>query len=145
MADARTKRIDLAARLYGAAKALTTTKHISLGDLTYNVRDAEGQGWTGPAVRQWSNGVAALNSALAEYEAATIAADTRISVVDVKDPGPNDIETTWGEFVGANPEAPEEIGQRLSEDGVAVLGGGASAAFRITIIDTAKPEGGSNG
>ena len=52
--------------LLEAARMLNDCLHIDLGDLTYLVREREGQGWDGPAVSQWSDGVTRLRSAIAK-------------------------------------------------------------------------------
>jgi hypothetical protein len=54
-----------APRLYGALKALLSSKHVSLGDLVYQVREREGLGWEGPAVKAWSDAVVEAEAALA--------------------------------------------------------------------------------
>lgn len=45
-------------------KGLTTNPHLDLGDLVYDIREREGEGWDGPAVAMWSNAVMAANVAL---------------------------------------------------------------------------------
>ncbi len=37
--------------------AISTNPHINLGDLVYKVREEEGKGWDGPAVKTWSEAV----------------------------------------------------------------------------------------
>lgn len=56
------------AELLQALRAITSNKHISLGDLIYQVRDAEGLGWDGPQVTQWSNAVATIDALLLKYK-----------------------------------------------------------------------------
>jgi hypothetical protein len=51
-------------QLRGALVALTTCPHLDLGDLIYKVRDSEGEGWDGPAVRHWSKAVTDAQEAL---------------------------------------------------------------------------------
>lgn len=46
-------------------RALTTNPHVDLGDLVYQVRDQEGQGWDGPATKAWSDAVAAARTLVA--------------------------------------------------------------------------------
>lgn len=36
-------------------KRLGEVEHISLGDLVYNIREREGEGWEGPAVVAWGS------------------------------------------------------------------------------------------
>lgn len=47
-----------------ALRVLTSNPHLSLGDLVYNVRDRELQGWEGSAVIAWSNAVTSANDVL---------------------------------------------------------------------------------
>lgn len=51
-----------------AVKMLTTCPDINLGDLVYKVRECEGKGWDGPSVKQWSNGVGAVDKAMKKAE-----------------------------------------------------------------------------
>lgn len=51
-------------RLLAALHALTTAKYVSLGDLVYDVREREGLGWDGPAVKAWSDAVTEANAAI---------------------------------------------------------------------------------
>lgn len=54
-----------------ALRALMTHPHLCLGDLIYEVRESEGEGWDGPGVKLWSDTVVAaekLLNALAEEE-----------------------------------------------------------------------------
>lgn len=53
------------AELTKALRGLMNAKHVSLGDLVYDVREREGQGWDGPAVVAWSNAVDAAAKAVA--------------------------------------------------------------------------------
>lgn len=57
---------DLQSELLAALVALTTNEHINLGDLVYTVRDNEGLGWEGPAVKAWSDAVMAAKAAIAK-------------------------------------------------------------------------------
>lgn len=59
------------ARLAGAAPellaallALTSNPHIALEDLVYRVREVEGEGWDGPAVKAWIEAVTAARAAI---------------------------------------------------------------------------------
>lgn len=47
-----------------ALRALSANPCLNLGDLVYQVRDRELQGWEGPAVIAWSNAVTAANEVL---------------------------------------------------------------------------------
>jgi hypothetical protein len=38
-------------------RALLTNPHLDLGDLVYDVREREGEGWDGPSVNAWGNAV----------------------------------------------------------------------------------------
>lgn len=38
-------------------RRLMTNPHLSLADQTYQVREREGKGWNGPAVKAWSDAV----------------------------------------------------------------------------------------
>ncbi len=38
-------------------RALFSNPHVDLGDLVYQIREREGQGWDGPAVKAWSEAV----------------------------------------------------------------------------------------
>lgn len=46
--------------LIEGVEKLTTNKHVTLGDLVYNVREREGKGWNGKSVTQWSEAVTAI-------------------------------------------------------------------------------------
>lgn len=65
-AKANARLIASAPRMYAALMALTTAKHIDLGDLVYHVREHEGEGWDGPAVKEWSAAVTEVTSILKE-------------------------------------------------------------------------------
>jgi len=58
------------ARLRAALVALTTNPHMNLGDLVYGVREREGLGWEGPAVKAWSDAVQSAETALRKPDAA---------------------------------------------------------------------------
>ncbi len=60
-----------APELRDALEALTTHPHVSLGDLVYAVREREGEGWEGPAVKAWSDAVKAAAAALAKARGGT--------------------------------------------------------------------------
>jgi hypothetical protein len=51
-------------QLKGVIRALTSNPHVDLGDLVYQVREREGQGWDGPAVKAWSDAVEAAHKAV---------------------------------------------------------------------------------
>lgn len=53
------------AGLIEAAKAIKANPHVDLGDLVYQVREREGEGWDGASVKQWSDAVQAFDAALA--------------------------------------------------------------------------------
>lgn len=55
-------------RLLGALSALLNAEHVSLGDLVYEIREREGQGWDGPAVKAWSDAVTEAKAAVTEAE-----------------------------------------------------------------------------
>lgn len=44
-------------RMREALEALLNNPHLNLGDLVYQVREREGLGWDGPAVKAWSEAV----------------------------------------------------------------------------------------
>lgn len=52
--------------LLEALEALTSNPHLSLGDLVYQVREAEGEGWDGPAVTAWGAAVEKARAAIAK-------------------------------------------------------------------------------
>jgi hypothetical protein len=56
--------------LLAVLRALTTHPHVSLGDLVYAVRDAEGLGWDGPSVKAWSDAVTQAQALLARVDGA---------------------------------------------------------------------------
>lgn len=62
---ANARLIAAAPDLLAALIALTTNPHVDLGDLVYKVRESEGEGWDGPAVSAWSDGVIAARAAIA--------------------------------------------------------------------------------
>ena len=49
-----------------ALSALFNNPHIDLGDFVYQVREREGQGWEGSAVKAWSDAVVAGSRLLRE-------------------------------------------------------------------------------
>jgi hypothetical protein len=53
-------------RAVAIMRALCTQEHLDLGDLVYVVRDREGQGWEGPAVKAWSEAMIAAFAFLTE-------------------------------------------------------------------------------
>lgn len=58
------KLIAAAPDLLAALVALTTNKHLSLGDLVYTIRERELEGWEGPSVVAWSEAVTAAKAAI---------------------------------------------------------------------------------
>jgi hypothetical protein len=59
-------------RLLAAVKAITTHPHITLGDLVYEVREQEGEGWDGPGVKAWGDAVTELDAAVKAAEAGAV-------------------------------------------------------------------------
>ena len=59
------------AELLGALLLLTGNPHIDLGDLIYQVREREGEGWDGPAVLAWGEAIRSSKSALAKMRNAS--------------------------------------------------------------------------
>ena len=55
---------DLLKEAIAALRAITTNRHVDLGDLVYQVRERELQGWDGPSVTAWSNAVIAVKAVL---------------------------------------------------------------------------------
>ena len=53
------------ARLREALVGITSNPYITLGNLAYDVREREGKGWDGPAVKTWCEAVKSVNEALA--------------------------------------------------------------------------------
>lgn len=60
----------LAKDAIAALRALMTNPCISLGDQIYAVREREGEGWDGPAVKAWSAAVMAAENVLKRVDAA---------------------------------------------------------------------------
>lgn len=54
----------LAKDAIAALRALMTNPCIHLGDQIYSVREREGEGWDGPAVKAWSAAVVAAEDVL---------------------------------------------------------------------------------
>jgi hypothetical protein len=55
--------------LLQALKDLFSNEHIALEDKIYDVRESEGEGWEGPAVKQWSNAVSKAQELISKHEA----------------------------------------------------------------------------
>ena len=65
--DAANARLIAASpELLGALGALLNNPHVDLGDLAYQVREREGEGWDGPAVKAWSEAVSQAKAAIAK-------------------------------------------------------------------------------
>lgn len=54
----------LASDMLKALVAISTNPHLNLDDRIYDVREAEGHGWDGPAVVAWSNAVCAVKQTI---------------------------------------------------------------------------------
>jgi hypothetical protein len=54
-----------------ALRALLTNEHIDLGDLVYQVREREGEGWDGPSVKAWSDAVVAAKDVIRRADSAS--------------------------------------------------------------------------
>lgn len=61
----------IVANLIEGAQLLNSCPHADLGDIVHAIRERELQGWDGPAVTQWSNGVTKLRAALASIASAS--------------------------------------------------------------------------
>ena len=53
-------------RIFKVLVALMRNPHIYLGDQIYDVRESEGEGWSGPSVKAWSDAVTEAEAILAE-------------------------------------------------------------------------------
>ena len=62
--ETRKPLIAAAPDMLAALEAITSNPHINLGDLVYQVRERECQGWEGDAVRQWSEAVTSVLEAI---------------------------------------------------------------------------------
>ncbi len=51
-------------RLRGLLLAIATNKHHDLSDAIYSVREREGEGWDGPAVKAWGEAVDGIKAEL---------------------------------------------------------------------------------
>jgi hypothetical protein len=49
-----------------ALKTLTSNPHIALGDMVYEVREREGEGWEGPAVKSWGDACSRVDKLVRE-------------------------------------------------------------------------------
>ena len=58
------KLIEAAPELLIALEALFSNEHIDLGDLVYNVRESEGEGWEVPSVTAWGEAVTKAKEAI---------------------------------------------------------------------------------
>jgi len=54
--------------LLDALKAISSNPHVNLGDLIYQVREREGMGWDGDAVKAWSDACDKVDAAIAKAE-----------------------------------------------------------------------------
>lgn len=61
---ANARLIATAPDMLAALEAITSNPHLDLGDLVYQVRERECQGWEGDAVRQWSEAVTSVKEAI---------------------------------------------------------------------------------
>ena len=55
-------------RLLAALRGLSMNPYLSLADKIYDIRETEGKGWEGSAVRAWSDAVAQTAALLKELE-----------------------------------------------------------------------------
>ncbi|MES2352097.1 MAG: hypothetical protein V4641_31405 [Pseudomonadota bacterium] len=65
-AEEKARLAAAAPELLAALLALTSNPHLHLEDLVYNVRDREGEGWDGPAVKAWSEAVTAARAVISK-------------------------------------------------------------------------------
>lgn len=63
-AIANAKLISAAPDLLEALIAISTNKHLNLGDLIYDVRERELKGWEGESVKAWSDAVKKVEAAI---------------------------------------------------------------------------------
>lgn len=62
--NANAKLIAAAPELFDALIAISSNDHLDLGDMIYDVRENEGEGWDGPSVKAWSDAVAKVRAAI---------------------------------------------------------------------------------
>jgi hypothetical protein len=60
--------VDINQEMLEALIALTSNPHLDLGDLVYNVRERECEGWEGPSVVAWGQAVAKAKAALSRAQ-----------------------------------------------------------------------------
>lgn len=58
--------IAAAPELLAALEGISGNKHLCLDDLVYTVREREGRGWDGPAVKKWGKACGMVKAAIAK-------------------------------------------------------------------------------
>lgn len=58
--------IAAAPEMFEALNALFSNPHVDLGDLVYQIREREGEGWEGAAVKGWSEAITKAKAAIAK-------------------------------------------------------------------------------